>query len=248
VRRHPIPVCATIDTWCAVADGEPFREGLDPVAVAGIVDRPRLYDVLDSPLVRMCVVQGPTGSGKTTLVRSWVLRRPRPGATVWVPLGPGEHDHQAAWETLGDARVQVTRDLPLATVALALERCALVLANDSALAHLGAAADVATVVVFGPTDPALTHPLGSRWSAIVASGSCSLQPCFPHFGERFDPRRCPHGFTCLRSIGVDDAVRALERRILSAGGELAARPRSRTERVHRPADTGPVALAPPSQT
>lgn len=174
--------------------------------------------------------------------------RAHPTWRVWVPLGPGEHDHQAAWETLGDARVQVTRDLPLATVALALERCALVLANDSALAHLGAAADVATVVVFGPTDPALTHPLGSRWSAIVASGSCSLQPCFPHFGERFDPRRCPHGFTCLRSIGVDDAVRALERRILSAGGELAARPRSRTERVHRPADTGPVALAPPSQT
>ena len=30
-----------------MADGEPFREGLDPVAVAGIVDRPRLYDVLD---------------------------------------------------------------------------------------------------------------------------------------------------------------------------------------------------------
>lgn len=81
-----------------MADGEPFREGLDPVAVAGIVDRPRLYDVLDSPLVRMCVVQGPTGSGKTTLVRSWVLRRPRPGATVWVPLGPGVSSRHLFWQ------------------------------------------------------------------------------------------------------------------------------------------------------
>lgn len=200
-----------------VAAGEPFvsRGGAAPddghelLRRLGLDERPVLVVA--------------TGCEPATPYKRWPLERfvevarvflrAHPDFGVWVPLGPGEADHQAAWEGLGDPRVRVTRDVPLATVALGLARCALVLANDSALAHLAGAQRVPTVVVFGPTDPGLTHPLGSEWTAVTSSGACDLRPCFPHFGERFDPRDCANGFACLRSIGVEDVVRALERRV-----------------------------------
>ena len=62
--------------------------GIDsgPAAIAGVVDRPRLYQVLDSQWVRICVIQGPSGSGKTTLVRSWLQRQADPGRVLWVSV------------------------------------------------------------------------------------------------------------------------------------------------------------------
>lgn len=66
----------------------------DPVA--GIVDRPRLYRVLDAGHVRLCIVQGPSGCGKTPLVRSW-LRRQGDLPAIWVPLGEGVTTRNEFW-------------------------------------------------------------------------------------------------------------------------------------------------------
>ncbi|MFT4010613.1 MAG: AAA family ATPase [Nocardioidaceae bacterium] len=65
--------------------------------IAGVVDRPRLYQLLDSSLVRVCVVQGPSGCGKTTLVRSWALRQTREQVT-WVSLSNGVSSRKAFWQ------------------------------------------------------------------------------------------------------------------------------------------------------
>lgn len=210
-----------------VAAGEPFVSGGD----TGPEDARELLRRLG--LEGHPVLAVATGCEPATPYKRWPLERfvevarrflsTHPQWRVWAPLGPGEADHQGAWEALGDPRIRVTHDVPLSTVAFALRQCALVLANDSALAHLAGAAHADTVVVFGPTDPALTHPLGARWTAIVAEGSCARRPCFPHFGERFDPRECPHGFTCLSSIEVEDVLGALERR-LGGRGALAGAP------------------------
>lgn len=67
-------------------------------SIAGVVDRPRLYRVLDSPLVRVCIVQGPSGCGKTTLLRSWALQRPEDPPLTWVSLSAGVTSRQAFWE------------------------------------------------------------------------------------------------------------------------------------------------------
>lgn len=67
-------------------------------SIAGVVDRPRLYRVLDSPLVRVCIVQGPSGCGKTTLLRSWALQRPEDPPLTWVSLNDGVTSRQAFWE------------------------------------------------------------------------------------------------------------------------------------------------------
>ena len=71
--------------------------GVRSAAIVGVVDRPRLYEILDSPLVRACVIQGPTGSGKTTLVRSWMLQQDRRGPLLWVSLDDGITTRTAFW-------------------------------------------------------------------------------------------------------------------------------------------------------
>jgi LuxR family maltose regulon positive regulatory protein len=63
--------------------------------VAGVLDRPRLFAVLDSPRVRVCIVKGPSGSGKTTLLRSWALKQRE--RLTWVTLGDGGISRQAFW-------------------------------------------------------------------------------------------------------------------------------------------------------
>lgn len=69
----------------------------DLATIAGVVHRPRLYEILDSPLVRVCVVQGPSGSGKTTLVRSWALQG-EPRALVWVSLNGDITSRSMLWQ------------------------------------------------------------------------------------------------------------------------------------------------------
>lgn len=71
---------------------------IEAAAIAGVVDRPRLYQVLDSPLVRVCVVQGPSGCGKTTLLRSWALREEQHLPVTWVSLSGEVAGRQAFWE------------------------------------------------------------------------------------------------------------------------------------------------------
>lgn len=72
-------------------------DGRGEPAFTGVVDRPRLYDVLDLPSVRVCVIQGPSGAGKTTLLRSWAQRSGDAQVTVWVSVGPGITDRLAFW-------------------------------------------------------------------------------------------------------------------------------------------------------
>ncbi|HEV2457382.1 MAG TPA: glycosyltransferase family 9 protein [Ktedonobacterales bacterium] len=56
----------------------------------------------------------------------------------------------------------VARDLGVGALAALLRRCAAYVGNDSGVSHLAGLAGVATLALFGPTDPALWAPLGPR--------------------------------------------------------------------------------------
>ncbi|WP_243229675.1 LuxR C-terminal-related transcriptional regulator [Microbacterium sp. CIAB417] len=73
-------------------------EDAGTAAVAGVVDRPRLYRILDAPGIRLCVIQGPSGIGKTTLLRSWALQQPDDQPRSWIALGSGIGSRQAFWQ------------------------------------------------------------------------------------------------------------------------------------------------------
>lgn len=53
----------------------------------------------------------------------------------------------------------------------ALARASVIVANDSGMAHLAAATGQPTIAVFGPTDPGLYRPWGSRAAVVQAPNS-----------------------------------------------------------------------------
>jgi ADP-heptose:LPS heptosyltransferase len=83
----------------------------------------------------------------------------------------------------------VGRDRP-ALLPHLLARLAALVSADTGVAHLAAALGVATVTLFGPTDPAPRAPT----ARVLAPGA----PCAPCFRSR-----CPIDHVCMRAIAAD---------------------------------------------
>ncbi len=66
--------------------------------------------------------------------------------------------------------------LDLATVAALLARCAIYLGNDSGISHLAARCGVPSVVLFGPSDPALWAPRSLLVEVLSDPGWARLTP------------------------------------------------------------------------
>ena len=76
-----------------------------------------------------------------------------------------------------------------------------VVANDSGVAHLAAAAGRPTVAIFGSTDPRWTGPRGPHARVVTRPPACS--PCF------LRTCRIAERYLCLRAIAPEDALEAL---------------------------------------
>ena len=94
----------------------------------------------------------------------------------------------------------VGRDRP-ALLPCLLARLNCLVSGDTGVAHLAAAVGVATVTVFGPTDPRLSAPRGPRARVLYGAVPCS--PCFLP--------TCAIDHICLRRIEVDDVEREVTR-------------------------------------
>jgi heptosyltransferase II len=99
----------------------------------------------------------------------------------------------------GQAR-SVAGETSLPVQAALCARAALVVSNDSGLAHLAAATGAPTVAVFGSTSSAWTAPLGPRVRVVQRAPVCS--PCFA--------RDCAIGFACLAAVEVAMVTSAAE--------------------------------------
>jgi len=94
----------------------------------------------------------------------------------------------------------VGRDSPDLLLAVLAEMAVLV-SGDTGVAHLAAALGTPVVTLFGPTDPALSAPLG-RVAVVRHAVPCA--PCFY--------RACPIDHPCMRGISaaeVGERVAAL---------------------------------------
>jgi heptosyltransferase-2 len=74
-----------------------------------------------------------------------------------------------------------------------LARLACLVSADTGVAHLAAALGVATVTLFGPTDPRLSAPRSSKARVLAPGAPCA--PCFL--------AHCPIDHVCMRAIGAD---------------------------------------------
>lgn len=97
--------------------------------------------------------------------------------------------------------------LSLPETAAAMDRCVVVLTNDSGLMHMAAARKRPVVAVFGPTVRELGFfPFGTR-HIVVEHPALACRPC-THIGLP----ACPQGhFKCMNEIAVPQVVDAAER-------------------------------------
>ena len=100
----------------------------------------------------------------------WLLTRQSPPRLLLIG---GEADH-AQLEALAIAwrgqPVILARDLPLPHLAALLARCRLYLGHDTGISHLAAAAGSPSLLLFGPTDPAIWAPANPHVTVLTAPG------------------------------------------------------------------------------
>ncbi len=123
------------------------------------------------------------------------------GWAVGLAIGPGE-EGLAVWiRAAARAPLPVLgSDLDPVELAALLAQARVVVANDSGAMHLAAAVGTPVVAFFGPTDPGRTAPTGARSRILDRYVFCS--PCYL--------KDCPFGHECMKEIGVEDALRAVE--------------------------------------
>jgi heptosyltransferase-2 len=132
----------------------------------------------------------------------------RPGRDRVVVIGM-PHDRPLAAEIAtevaarGGATIDATGETSIADAVAWIARARLVLANDSAPAHIAAALGRPVVTMFGPTVPAQGFaPLGDRVRIVERRLDC--RPCSRHGGDR-----CPIGtHECLAGLDANEVVTA----------------------------------------
>jgi lipopolysaccharide heptosyltransferase II len=98
-------------------------------------------------------------------------------------------------------------------VAALIERCELLICNDSGLMHAAVAVGTPVVAIYGPTDVNRTAPLGQIHSIIRHELPCS--PCFKLEGDE-QVRTCPH-HDCLMTITPGEVAGAVNSRTVRVG-------------------------------
>src|SRR5919108_6116050 len=79
---------------------EDIHASVVPRLVAGLVGRPRLFDLLEQD-ARVTLVSAPAGSGKTMLLSSWLHGAGQ--AVAWVGVERDERDATRFWGMVMDA-------------------------------------------------------------------------------------------------------------------------------------------------
>src|SRR4030042_579969 len=95
---------------------------------------------------------------------------------------------------LGAKGIDLTGKTSLLQLAALLERCHLLVTNDTGTMHVATAVGTPVVALFGSTDPQITGPWGDDHGGVKKDVSCS--PCWK--------RICPTDHRCMELITVDE--------------------------------------------
>ena len=134
---------------------------------------------------------------------------------LWL-WGPGEEDLARD----GAARMKSPSVLaPPAgwqELAAILQRCALLLSNDSGPKHLAVALGVPTVTIFGPTHPTAWQPPSGPHAVVEATGLDCL-----HCNHTHCPLPGDRHMRCMRDVTAERVVEACRARLLERAGSVA---------------------------
>ncbi len=107
---------------------------------------------------------------------------------------------------LGTKGIDLTGKTGLLQLAGLLERCTLLVTNDTGTMHVATAVGTPVVALFGSTPPLITGPLGKEHVVVKKDVPCS--PCLK--------RICPTDHQCMELITVDEVEEIVDRKL----GEL----------------------------
>ncbi|MBA3608048.1 MAG: lipopolysaccharide heptosyltransferase II [Chthoniobacterales bacterium] len=116
----------------------------------------------------------------------------------WVLFGT-EKDAAVGAEiatALGDQCRNLIGQTTLEQLIEEMQKCRLLLTNDTGTMHLATLLGVPVVAVFGSTEPTLTGPLGRDNHVVRHQVECS--PCFL--------RECPIDFRCMKAVSVEEVA------------------------------------------
>jgi ADP-heptose:LPS heptosyltransferase len=104
----------------------------------------------------------------------------------------------------------------LEKTAALLERCQLLVSNDTGIMHLAAAMGTPTVGLFGPNSPRYWAPVGPR-ATFVYDTKVACSPCLNLYANRW-PLECanPEKSRCMLDISVDSVLNAARNVITGA--------------------------------
>jgi heptosyltransferase II len=97
----------------------------------------------------------------------------------------------------------LTGKTTLAEATAILSVCGLLVANDTGPAHISAALGTKTVVIFGPTNPKTTHPIGAE----IVRKNVDCSPCML--------RDCPIDHRCMTQISADEIFEIVKAKLFT---------------------------------
>jgi heptosyltransferase II len=104
---------------------------------------------------------------------------------------------------LGEAGVNLMGKTSLLQLAALLERCRILVTNDTGTMHVATAAGTRVIALFGSTDPVTTGPWGDGHVVVRKEVACS--PCLK--------RVCPTDHRCMDLITVDEVEEIVNRKL-----------------------------------
>jgi heptosyltransferase-2 len=109
-------------------------------------------------------------------------------------------------QQIGEGGIDLTGKTRLLQLAALLERCHLLVSNDTGTMHVAAGVGTPVVAIFGSTDPNTTRPWGDRHRIVKKDTPCS--PCLK--------RICPTDHQCMDLITVEEVEEVVNKKL----GEL----------------------------
>jgi heptosyltransferase-2 len=127
-------------------------------------------------------------------------------------------------DAIHDNGLNTAGQLSLRQSAALLDRCEILVSNDSAPTHLGVATRCKVMTIFGPTVPAFGFaPFGEGHVLIEKTLSC--RPCSSHGSNR-----CPIGtHACMQEVSVDEVFS----RVLALGNVTAIGVQNKTLKIQK---------------
>ena len=124
----------------------------------------------------------------------------RHGSTTILPWGPGEEGDVEQIRSKMTSPAIVPPRTTLLELAALLRRCSLMVTNDSGPMHIAAAMGTPVVGIFGPTNPSLQGPYGSK-TVTVRNETLTCLGC--------NLIECPIGNPCMKALDAQTVLHAI---------------------------------------